>query len=906
MTLTPGARLGPYLIEATLGAGGMGEVYKARDPRLDRVVAIKVIRPDHTGDPQQQQRFDREARAVAALSHPNICAIHDVGQDAGIAYLVMEYLDGETLADRLATGGRVSAARVGSEGGGAGSGSGTAATGRPLPIGETLGIAVQLANALAVAHNAGIVHRDLKPSNIVLLRGGVTQQGAPQVKVLDFGLARMAGPVPQTEAPHLTISAPLTGVGMLVGTLPYMSPEQVEGRDVDARSDIFSLGSVIYEMATGRRAFDAGSQAGVIAAILDRQPDPIATLQPMTPAGLERIVRTCLAKPPGDRWQHASDVARQLGWLASEAESGTHAAPASGMRPPIHQGRWGRSWRGWPYVVAGAACALLAADMVWRPLGRSTSVSPAGITSVHVPLDVPGITIGNVLVSPDGRTLAISGVREDGRRSLLTQRLADGRATEIPNLDADARLFGWSRDGTELAVRTARGIVAIRLDGSIVRPLVPGAEEATINTWGESDVLFGAEQGIRAIAIGTGAARDLVKGMALRPRFLPDGRRFMYTSRAEAAQGNPDGLYVSSVDAPAIRRMILAKRSSGAYADGYLFFAEDGTLFGQPFDVTRAELSGSPVPVLDGVRYFHPNGAATFDVGGGTIVYATPPPDDSPVWVDRRGAVTGKLGAAGLYLEPRISPDGRRVVYSRFDRRHGTGDLWLQDLARHTTVRLTNDEWSEAHVKWSRDGRTIAYRSDRDGPPDVVVQDVDAGTPPRTLYATPGVDNPVSWLPGDRLLVQTSTQFRAIKSDGTIDDTITVSANIRGGFITASPDGRWLALTALENGKLEIYVQPLGRPGPVVRVSADGGAGPVWSADGRWLYFSSGRTVMQAAVHAGGEAFAADPATVVFSFEREIADFHVSPDGQRFLVLPSAPPDFRPYRLLVNWRAALK
>ena len=421
----------------------------------------------------------------------------------------------------------------------------------------------------------------------------------------------------------------------------------------------------------------------------------------------------------------------------------------------------------------GAACALLAADLVWRPLGRSTSASPAGITAVHVPLDLPGITIGNVLVSPDGRTLAISGAREDGRTSLWTQRLADGRATEIPNLDADARLFGWSRDGTELAVRTSRGIVAIRLDGfnrPAARTRGAGGDHQHV---GEGDVLFGTEQGIRAISLGTGAARDLVKGMALRPRFLPDGRRFTYTSRAEGAQGNPDGLYVSSVDAPATRRMILPKRLSGAYADGYLFFVEDGTLFGQPFDVSRAELSGSPVPVLDGVRYFHPNGDATFDVGGGTIVYGTRPPDDSPIWVDRRGAVTGKLGAAGLYQEPRISPDGRRVVYSRFDRRRGTGDLWLQDLARHTTVRLTNDEWSEARIEWSRDGKTIAYRSDRDGPPDVLVQDVDAGTPPRTLYATPGVDDPVSWLPGDRLLVQTSTQFRVIKSDGTIDDTIT-------------------------------------------------------------------------------------------------------------------------------------
>jgi eukaryotic-like serine/threonine-protein kinase len=552
MALSPGTRIGPYEIVGAIGAGGMGEVYKARDPRLDRIVAIKVLPADHLADGdsssgsghssarsrnERLERFDREARAVAALSHPNICAVFDVGQDARTAYLVMEYLDGETLGERLAAAGRATSSRTGRDGSDAGSSAAIVAAGRPLPIAETLGIAVQLANALAAAHNAGIVHRDLKPSNIILLRTGATQHGAPQVKVLDFGLARIAS----AAAPALetTIAAPLTGIGMLVGTVPYMSPEQVEGREADARSDIFSLGSVIYEMATGRRAFDAGSQAGVIAAILERQPEPITRVQPMTPPGLDRIVRSCLAKTPDDRWQHATDIARQLGWLASELDSG--ASAVSALPAPAAGTDGGQRWRslGWPHAIAGAAVLLLAADLAWRPPGRSGGQqSDTGATAVHMPLGVPGVDVGSVRVSPDGRTLAISGSPADGRSGIWIQRLAEGRAEQISNLDADAVLVGWSRDGTELAVRSPRGLLAIRLEGGLVRTLAPSTS-GPIQTWGENDALWGDEDGLRALALGTGAARDLIGGPTLRPRFLPDGRRFLYSTKRPVRHAAP-------------------------------------------------------------------------------------------------------------------------------------------------------------------------------------------------------------------------------------------------------------------------------------------------------------------------------------------------------------------------------
>ena len=905
MTFMAGHSLGPYEILGALGAGGMGEVYKARDPRLDRIVAIKVLPSHRADDPERQQRFDREARAIAALSHPNICAIFDVGHANGTAYLVMEYLDGETLAERLAAGARSgSGGRSAHSGGGdhrsAGTSASTLPAERPLPIHETLGIAAQLAQALAAAHNIGIVHRDLKPGNIVLLRSGRAHEGVPQVKVLDFGLARMAA---RPSEPMMTTAAPLTAVGMLVGTVPYMSPEQVEGREVDARSDIFSLGSVIYEMATGRRAFDAGSQAGVIAAILERQPEPITQVQPMTPAGLERVVRACMAKAPDDRWQHAGDVARQLSWLAAESESGIERRSSPESQPAatsLSQSK-PRPAR-WPLVVAGVASLLLAGDVLLRVLGTAHTATPSTAIPVHFPLHAEGVAIVTVRVAPDGRTLAIMGTREDGRAGIWTMQLSEGRAIQVPNLDADALLLGWSRDGAEMFYRSSRGIVATRPDGGLVRSLTP-ALNANVNAVGEGEALLGNESGIRAFAFGNGTARDLFKGMALRPRFLPDGRRFLYSSRADTTrQGNPDGLYLSSLDAPQDRRLILPKRSFSVFADGFLLFVEDGTLFAQPFDLVRAELSGTARPVLDGVSYFHPNGAASFDAAAGTIVYGTPLPDDSPVWVDRQGVITGKLSSPGLYAEPRISPDGTRAVYSRVDRRRGTGDLWIQDVGRHTTVRLTNDEWSEARLLWSPDGKTIAYRSDRDGPPDVYLQAVDAGTPPRKLFATDGVDNPESWLPDGRLLVRSAGQIVAVKADGTTDDSIG-PLPVRG---VASPDGRWLAVVSVESGEPGVFVQPIGRQGVRVRVwSGAVQSLPVWARNGRRLYFASGRQIMQAAVHPG-ENFASDPPAVVFTLDREISNFDVSPDGQRFLVIRGPEPGYAPFRVLVNWQAALK
>jgi eukaryotic-like serine/threonine-protein kinase len=883
LPLAPGSRLGPYEIVAPLGAGGMGEVYKARDPRLDRTVAIKVLPAGSNEDPDRRQRFDREARAVAALSHPNICAVYDVGHDAGVAYLVMEFLDGETLAARMART----------------LGPGGASQG--LPPGETLAIASQLAGALAAAHKAGIVHRDLKPANVMLTKSGV--------KVLDFGLARMAtgAAAPGLASGTMTAAAPLTGIGTLLGTLPYMSPEQVEGQEADARSDIFSLGSVIYELATGRRAFEGGSQASLIAAILERQPPPITQLQPLTPPGLERVVRACLAKAPEDRWQHAGDIARQLAWLSTESESGT-VGPVSGAIPAAAKPA-ARNGQTLAILGMSLAAGVLIVGFVFRGLafGPGPVSAPKAIAApVQFTLSVPGVSLTRARVSPDGQTLALGGRRADGTTGVWIRRLDDARAVPVPNLENGAALVDWSIDGTELAINTARGLIGVRREGWLVRPLASSISGWTDAWRGDGVLLEGSETGLHRITVGSGENQVIIPGLALHPRFLSDGKRFLYTAPADSTgKGNPGAIFLASLPDAKDRRLVLPAQSSAIVAASRLLFVQDGTLFAQPFDSSAGKVSGQAAPIVDGVDYFYPSGQAQFDAAGGTIVYETPSPDDTPVWFDRKGTQTGVLDSPGIYDDALISPDGKRAVVYLRDRRLGTGDLWLDDLARGTRTRLTNDEWSETRVQWSPDGKSIAYGWDRNGPPDIYVLDVDGGAAPRLVFATPTIDFPIAWLPGNRLLVQTAKHYTVVRLDGTVDETLTGLPTSLRRELTVSPDGRWMAWSSGETGRSEVYVEPLGRTGSRVQVSVLGGRTPVWSRDGKSLYFVAQHTLFEAAVHAGA-SLTSDPPTPVFTTTAEIGTYDVTPDGRRFLVLRDPPPDFLRFNVIVNWQAKAK
>ncbi|HET9369985.1 MAG TPA: protein kinase [Vicinamibacterales bacterium] len=908
---------------APIGEGGMGQVYRAKDTRLDRMVAIKVLLDDHAADPDRRQRFEREARAVAAFSHPNVCAIFDVGHQEDVTYLVMEYLDGETLAARLERGSvrtpsvsRATPAPEGPSSGGAGKSVGAADVSHALPVQETLRIATALAEALAAAHRAGIVHRDLKPGNIMLTRTGV--------KVLDFGLARMTGRDPGAGGATMTGMVPLTGVGMLLGTLPYMSPEQVEGKEVDARSDIFALGSVIYEMATGRRAFDATGQASLIAAILERQPTPIAELQPVAPAGLDRIVRTCLEKDPDDRWQHASDIARQLRWLSAETESSRSSAGADAAvnlssistssnaagLPRTGDLEVPRPRRHYAWPLAAVTIATLVFGGYFGTLGmlgnRPAASAAVDDGAVHFQVGVPGATLTQAAVSPDGRTIALVGQRADSAMGLwlkrLDQRQADPLA--VAGVTATATVV-WSPDGRELAVNTARGLVAVRVDGGVVRSLT--SEPFTPSSWGSAGVMLGRQQDtLRILNVATGQLTPLPDLFTISATFLPDGRRFLNVGR-KADSGNPDGIYLTSLEAPAAQQPVASFRSIVRIAAGHLLFVRDGVIFAQPFNADRGEPFGEPKAIADGSTYFLPNGRSNLDAAEGTIAYFAREPDDAPVWVGRNGAEVGRLGSAGLYDEVRISPDGRRAVIYQIDRRQGTGDLWLRDLASNNMTRLTNDEYSESNIVWSPDSQSIVYGWDRNGPPDVYRLDVDRGGAAQLVYRTPTVDYPWAWLPGNRLLVTTSgVGTRVVGMDGVVDESVT---GLPRAVSLASPDGNWLVTVGANasTGFNELSVQPLGRPGSPMMVSSGGGGNPIWSRDSRSLYYSRQNSIFVVRNQApAGGGFVAGAPELVLSLTRDVRDFDVTPDGQRFLVRQSPPSDFLPLQVIVNWQAKLR
>jgi len=869
MALAPGSKLGPYEIAGPLGSGGMGQVYRARDARLDRDVAIKVLPAQLAEDEAARARFEREAKAVAALNHPNILAIHDVGHAGAVAYVVTELIEGSSLRERLREG--------------------------RFELRKGIEVGRQLAAGLGAAHAKGIVHRDMKPENVMITRDG-------RVKILDFGLAlREEAHAPASEDAHTPTRTSLTNPGTVLGTAGYMAPEQVRGEPADARSDIFSLGAVLFEIFTGQRAFQRDTFAETLTAIL-REPPPEPTASGAHwPSTLSAIVRRCLEKKPDERFHSAQDLAFAL----EAAGSGSFDSSSGGTRvagPSSSARKLG--WRLAVGVLGGVALlGYLGVRLAGARTAGAASPTPGAI---QFAASVPGVPLFRAYPSPDGRTLAMSGQRADGKVGLWIRRLDESKGVEVSGLDSFTGGVAWSPDGTEIAAGTARGPAAIRLDGWLVRSLAADRKFAP-SVWGRGGaILSGGISRARTLAVLSGEIRDAVTGMGASPAFLPDGRRFLYTGReGDKNKGNPDGLYVASLDAPGQSRMVLKARTTGIYADGYLLFVRDGTLFAQPFDPKRAELSGQPSPIVDGVTYFMPNGGANFNAAAGTITFVTPPPDDAPTWFDRRGVEVGTLGTAGIYGSASIAPDGRRVVVYQSDRRQGTGDLWLHDLERGSTTRLTSDEYSELSVLWSPDGQSIVYGWDRDGPPDVYVLDVDSGAPPRLLYASADVDFPVAWLPGNRVVIWSSDgTYKIVGLDGKAEERAPEIPS-RARTLVVSPDGRWLAYDARDSGRSEVYLQPFERPGAAVQVSRNGGAGPLWARDGRTLYYQAERTIYQAVVHMEGAVATDSPAPVV-TLDREIESFDVTPDGQRFLVLRQAPPGFLPVQVIVNWRAKLK
>jgi Tol biopolymer transport system component len=885
MTLTAGQKLGPYELGEAIGAGGMGEVYRARDTRLDRTVAIKVL-PAHLADSSDlRQRFEREARAISSLNHPHICSLYDVGHQDGVSFLVMEYLEGETLAQRLERG--------------------------ALPLSDVLKYGVQIADALDKAHRQGVVHRDLKPGNIML-----TPQGG--AKLMDFGLAKSAiaaASISSMTAPAHA-SSPITTKGMIVGTFQYMSPEQVEGKEVDARSDLFAFGAVLYEMMTGRRAFQGKSQLSVASAILEKEPEPISIAQPLTPPSLDRTIRKCLAKDPEDRWQTARDLQLELKWIG---ESGSQAgAPAV-----VVAGRKQRERGAW---IAAAAFAVLAIAFAVGFVMRAPQPPRVLRATIHPPEKTD---FQAAVVSPDGTRLAFTARGSDGTLKLWVHSLDALTAQPLSGTEGAGLPF-WSPDSRSIGFFTSDGkLKKIEASGGPPITLCDTPALARGGTWNrEGVILFGTvgRNGIQRVSSAGGAATPVTKLDDARkdanhrwPVFLPDGQHFLYNVRtADRTAAGGEDLYVGSLDGK-VNKKLLPASFSVQYASGHILFVRESTLMAQPIDTKRLEFTGDAFPIAEQVLTNGGNGYAAISASENDVLaYRTGTAliGSKLVWYDRQGKELGVLGDQAIYFNLKISSNGQKVAVDISDPKVGPPDVWVYDVARGLRTRLTFDPQPDMVPVWSPDGTRVVFRSSRKGPDDLYMKDASGAGNDELLFESGENKSASSWSADGRFLLfdsnnnKTRRDIWVLPMKGERKPYIFLQTDYQESEAQFSPDGHWVAYRSNESGRDEIYVKPF--PGPAGRwqVSTGGGTRPKWRRDGKEiLYLADDDKIMSAEIRVKGTAIEVGAVKALFQTRplRPSSIFDAASDGQRFLVNTAvAEQSASPVTLVVNWPAGVK
>jgi serine/threonine protein kinase/Tol biopolymer transport system component len=883
VTLAAGSRLGPYEILSAIGAGGMGEVYRARDTRLGRDVAVKVL-PDHLSSSEElRQRFEREAKTISQLSHPHICALYDVGNQDGLEYLVMELLEGETLTDRILRG--------------------------PLPLEQALRHGIEIADALDRAHRSGIVHRDLKPGNVMLTKSGV--------KLLDFGLAKIQAAAANAESgatslPTMTPeSHPLTTRGTILGTFQYMAPEQLEGREADARSDIFAFGCVLYEMATGTKAFAGKSQASLIGAIMHSEPPPVSSLAPMTPPAFDRVVKTCMAKDAEERFQTAHDVRLQLQWIA---EGGS----AAGLPAPVVARRKSRERLAW--AVAGAAiaaAALLGAGYLRRAPVKASAIrfeisTPEGVSLIDSPK-----------ISPDGKLLAFNASDSSGKSRIWVRPLSALTAQPLAGTEGAARPF-WSPDSRFLGFFAEGKLKKIEVSGGPPQKICDYATGAD-GSWSPAGVILfdgraadpiqrvSAEGGTPVVAVKADASRK--ETMVAWPEFLPDGRHFLYMAQSQKAE---DHMYrIGSLDSKESRALAPAQSLVTYAPPGHLLFVRESTLVAQPFDAKAMKTTGEPVPLAEHVGTIA-TGLARFSASrNGVLAYRTGDSGSRLLWFDRDGKELSAVGDPGDYSDTMLSPGGDRLAFVLSDPRAGKADIWIRDLARGASSRFTFDPAVDISPLWSPDGKTIVFSSDRGGQFDLYTKAAGGGGQEQPLLHSEEMKVACDWSRDGRYIAfqslgkKTNWDLWVLPTSGDRKPILFLQTPFNETRPAFSPDGKWLAYQSNESGRPEIYVQNFPGPGGKWQVSTAGGVEPAWRADGKELFYGGLDQKLMAVEIQAGETFEAGVPRALFHATvqpiRNVRSHYLaSADGQRFLLLaPLGRESMVPTTVVVNWNAGL-
>jgi Tol biopolymer transport system component len=897
MPLAPGTKLGPYEIQSALGAGGMGEVYRARDTRLDRNVAIKILSAQLSSDSVRKQRFEREAKTISSLNHPHICVLHDVGHQDGIDYLVMECVEGETLAKRIEKG--------------------------PLPLDQVLKVGAQMADALDKAHRSGVVHRDLKPGNIML-----TPTGA---KLLDFGLAKpsisLAG-LASVTAPAAELS-PATEPGTIVGTYQYMSPEQVGGKEVDGRSDIFSLGTVLYEMLTGQRAFDGKSHLSVASAILDKEPALLSSVKPMTPPALERAVKKCLEKVPDERWQSASDLASELRWIG---ESGAQSV-AGGVAEKAGK---------FPREAIWVATTLAAIALAIAATYYATRLTPEPPLMVSV-IPPPGVfadasgRIGPPQISPDGTRLAFIGCKTESAASsmlpgktcsLWLRVLASAEAREVSDTSGAYYPF-WSPDGREIAFFGDGKLKRVAAVGGPIQ-VICDAADARGGSWGSSGIIIFAATRLSPILRvspdgGAPVAIAQIKPSSVPtevdshrwPYFLPDGEHFLFQNAPNGACTELNELHFASLDGKQ-DLSLMRTCSSATFANGNLLLWRDGNLVAQGFDPRTGVLSGAPAAIVEHADFEPLFSVAEFSTSTeGKLVYMAGDAANGTqlVWYDRNGKELGTLGENDHYKTVAISRDGLRVVADTT----GVKESKIRILdTRGTRTLMTLGDSDGDSPAWSPDGREIYFTSNANGPKDIYVKAADGSGEEKEVLKFNKNEYGAFFLAvspdGKSLAYETIDRVTGgdiytlvLGGDGKPQPFVHSVANEAAPAF--SPDGKWLAYESSRSGRNEVYISLFPAGGAQYQVSTSGGERPVWRHDGKEIYYREGLRIMAVELNTKASPVAFSSPTALFELASGNLNgryYDVAPDG-RFLTNTSPlGKKEQNFSLVVNWPGRLK